>query len=58
MQADGRTDTRLTLLGPPSEGVMFFQLGALRPHQNHHVTQDILLWLKGFWPDVTAPEGR
>ncbi|MEH0424418.1 FAD/NAD(P)-binding protein [Streptomyces sp. B21-083] len=58
VQADGRTDTRLTLLGPPSEGVMFFQLGALRPHQNHHVMQDILLWLKGFWPDVTAPESR
>ncbi|MFF9760626.1 MULTISPECIES: FAD/NAD(P)-binding protein [Streptomyces] len=55
VRADGRTDSRLTLLGPPSEGVMFFQLGALRPHQNHHVMQDILLWLKGFWSDVTDP---
>lgn len=57
VRANGRTDARLTLLGPPSEGVMFFQLGALRPHQNHHVMQDILLWLKEFWPDIAAPQG-
>ncbi len=42
----GHVDRRLTLLGPPSEGVMFFQLGALRPQQNHHVMRDILLWLE------------
>lgn len=49
---DGRVDRRLTFLGPPSEGVMFFQLGALRPNQNHHVMRDILVWLYDFWPSV------
>jgi len=52
VRADGAADHRVTLLGPPSEGVMFFQLGALRPNQNHHVMQDILRWLRGFWPTV------
>jgi phosphoenolpyruvate mutase len=45
---DGTVDQRLTLLGPPSEGVMFFQLGALRPNQDHHVMRDILCWLEEF----------
>ncbi|MFJ8859852.1 FAD/NAD(P)-binding protein [Streptomyces sp. NPDC102451] len=54
VRADGSPDRRLTLLGPPSEGVMFFQLGALRPNQNHHVMQDILCWLREFWPQATA----
>ncbi|MEV0963197.1 FAD/NAD(P)-binding protein [Streptomyces sp. NPDC049910] len=49
VRADGEVDRRLTLLGPPSEGVMFFQLGALRPNQNHHVMQDILCWIREFW---------
>ncbi len=49
IRADGRIDERLTFLGPPSEGVMFFQLGALRPNQNHHVMLDILRWLDAFW---------
>nr|AGZ94242.1 hypothetical protein [Kitasatospora sp. NRRL F-6133] len=49
VRADGRVDDRLTLLGPPSEGVMFFQLGALRPNQNHHVMQDVLCWVRDFW---------
>lgn len=48
----GTADPRLTFLGPPSEGVMFFQLGALRPHQNHHVMRDVLSWLNPFWADV------
>ncbi len=48
VRADGAVDPRLTFLGPPSEGVMFFQLGALRPQQNHHVMRDILCWLEEF----------
>jgi phosphoenolpyruvate phosphomutase len=47
-------DERLTLLGPPSEGVMFFQLGALRPNQDHHVMRDILCWLSDFWEQVAG----
>jgi FAD-NAD(P)-binding len=52
VDADGRSDDRLTFLGPPSEGVMFFQLGALRPNQNHHVMRDVLSWLNPFWSRV------
>jgi uncharacterized NAD(P)/FAD-binding protein YdhS len=54
VRADGRTEERLTVLGPPSEGVMFFQLGALRPNQNHHVMQDVLTWLEDFWQAQSA----
>lgn len=56
LRADGTVDERLTLLGPPSEGVMFFQLGALRPHQNHHVMQDVIRWLDAFWRGVRAAD--
>ncbi|MET9736273.1 FAD/NAD(P)-binding protein [Streptomyces sp. NPDC006458] len=48
VRADGAADERITVLGPPSEGVMFFQLGALRPGQDHHVMRDVLMWLRGF----------
>ncbi|MFI6934085.1 FAD/NAD(P)-binding protein [Streptomyces sp. NPDC050287] len=58
VRADGAADPRLTFLGPPSEGVMFFQLGALRPQQNHHVMQDILCWLEDFWAQVAHEVGR
>lgn len=54
VRADGSIDRRLAFLGPPSEGALFFQLGALRPNQNHHVMQDILSWLHRFWDDVAA----
>lgn len=52
--SSGGVDTRMTFLGPPSEGVMFFQLGALRPNQNHHVLQDILCWLHEFQGDLAG----
>ncbi|WP_371933638.1 FAD/NAD(P)-binding protein [Streptomyces castrisilvae] len=48
VRADGTEERRITALGPPSEGAMFFQLGALRPDQNHHVMRDVLVWLQGF----------
>ncbi|MER8235560.1 FAD/NAD(P)-binding protein [Streptomyces sp. NPDC094049] len=66
VRADGTVERRLTALGPPSEGAMFFQLGALRPDQNHHVMRDVLVWLDGFRtrfrthhvrPAVSRPEG-
>lgn len=52
VDAGGNVNHALTFLGPPSEGVMFFQLGALRPEQNHHVMRDILVWLREFWGDL------
>lgn len=58
LRPDGEVDARLTLLGPPSEGVMFFQLGALRPNQDHHVMRDILCWLEEFRNQVQAASDR
>jgi hypothetical protein len=58
VRRDGEIDQRLTFLGPPSEGVMFFQLGALRPKQNHHVMQDVLCWMREFWQSVDRHTGR
>ncbi|MFJ4963799.1 hypothetical protein EES43_28805 [Streptomyces sp. ADI96-02] len=51
VRADGEVDRRITVLGWPSEGVMFFQYGALRPDQNHHLMRDILCWMREFWGD-------
>ncbi|MFI8828817.1 FAD/NAD(P)-binding protein [Streptomyces sp. NPDC053431] len=58
VRGDGTTEERITVLGPPSEGVMFFQLGALRPHQDHHVMQDVLTWLDDFWKSWAVRSGR
>ena len=41
---NGRIDERLTFLGPASEGFVFFQVGAARPNQNHHVLNDLIEW--------------
>ncbi|MYR88461.1 hypothetical protein GTY41_26960, partial [Streptomyces sp. SID685] len=46
---DGTVEKRITVLGWPSEGVMFFQYGALRPNTNHHLMRDILTWMREFW---------
>ncbi|MFI5764151.1 FAD/NAD(P)-binding protein [Streptomyces sp. NPDC051563] len=53
-RADGTVDSRLTVLGPPSEGVMYHQIGALRPHKDHHVLRDILSWTNAFLPSGPA----
>lgn len=53
---DDRVDRRLTFLGPPSEGVQFFQLGALRPNQDHHVMRDVLAWLREFFATSPSPD--
>jgi len=52
VRRDGSTESRITVLGPPSDGVVFFQVGALRPDQNHHVMRDVLVWLRTFWDAV------
>ncbi|MFD3515423.1 FAD/NAD(P)-binding protein [Streptomyces sp. NPDC058657] len=50
VRADGSVETRITFLGPPSEGVMYHQIGALRPNKDHHVIRDILCWINTFMP--------
>ncbi|CAM4047884.1 FAD/NAD(P)-binding protein [Pseudoalteromonas byunsanensis] len=44
IDTQGQINRALTFLGPVSEGVMFFQVGAARPCQNHHVLSDIIEW--------------
>jgi hypothetical protein len=44
----GEEDERITFVGPVSEGVYFFQIGAARPNQNHHVLNDIISWANRF----------
>jgi len=50
VRADGSVEPRITFLGPPSEGVMYHQIGALRPNKDHHVIRDILKWINAFMP--------
>lgn len=54
VRADGRVEERITVLGPPSEGVMYHQIGALRPNKDHHVIRDILAWMNVFLPHEAA----
>ncbi len=54
VRADGRVEPRITVLGPPSEGVMYHQIGVLRPNKDHHVIRDILCWIHGFIPQESA----
>ncbi|MGQ4516193.1 FAD/NAD(P)-binding protein [Streptomyces sp. DW26H14] len=56
VRADGRVESRITFLGPPSEGVMYHQIGALRPNKDHHVIRDILCWINAFMPQE-SPAG-
>lgn len=46
--ADGKVLSDLTLLGPVTEGILFFQLGLARPNKNHHVLNDVLCWVQHF----------
>lgn len=43
-----QVETGITLLGPPTEGKYFFQIGAARPAQNHHILNDAINWANGF----------
>jgi FAD-NAD(P)-binding len=56
VRADGTVEPRITFLGPPSEGVMYHQIGALRPNKDHHVIRDILCWIQGFLPEEPPAE--
>ncbi|MEU3049781.1 FAD/NAD(P)-binding protein [Streptomyces sp. NPDC006984] len=52
LRRDGSTDPRITILGVPAEGARSFLLSALRPHVDHYVMRDTLVWLRGFWETV------
>ncbi|CCG88053.1 FAD/NAD(P)-binding protein [Erwinia piriflorinigrans] len=41
INAQGKKE-RLFCVGQPSEGIMFFQNGSIRPNVNHHVANDVL----------------
>lgn len=52
VRRDGTVDPRITILGVPTEGARSFLLSALRPHVDHYVMRDIMVWLRGFWATV------
>ncbi|WP_433234947.1 FAD/NAD(P)-binding protein [Actinomadura nitritigenes] len=54
VDADGRADLRLAFLGPYTDGITFFRLGAPLPHQNHHVMRNAARWTRRFWSDVAS----
>ncbi|MFE7131537.1 FAD/NAD(P)-binding protein [Streptomyces sp. NPDC057638] len=58
VRADGIVESRITFLGPPSEGVMYHQIGALRPNKDHHVIRDILCWIHAFMPQESTAGGQ
>ncbi|MFX4290860.1 FAD/NAD(P)-binding protein [Streptomyces bohaiensis] len=58
VRKDGSVASRITFLGPPSEGVMYHQIGALRPNKDHHVIRDILCWIHAFMPQEPSAGER
>ncbi|MFE2979043.1 FAD/NAD(P)-binding protein [Streptomyces sp. NPDC059258] len=58
LRSDGSTESRITVLGVPSEGARSFLLSALRPNANHYVMRDVLVWLDGFWRTLEARSPR
>ena len=48
VNAQHQTEHGISVLGPPSEGKFFFQIGAARPNQNHHVLNDMIKWANQF----------
>lgn len=65
--ADGTVLPTLSLLGAPTEGVLFYQIGAARPRCDHHILNDVIRWFDHFmsqvpascftWADSAAPAG-
>ncbi|WP_341718645.1 FAD/NAD(P)-binding protein [Micromonospora sp. FIMYZ51] len=53
---DGWVDERLTVLGAPVEGMVFFQLSAARPHADSSVINLVARWANNF-VDVLAARG-
>jgi hypothetical protein len=45
---------RIFCTGQPSEGIMFFQNGSIRPNVNHHVANDLLACLDAFRRELRA----
>ncbi|QBJ90987.1 hypothetical protein D0Z67_12180 [Streptomyces seoulensis] len=57
VRADGSIESRITVLGVPSEGARSFLLSALRPNSDHYVMRDTVTWLNGFWGTLEAAAG-
>jgi hypothetical protein len=45
---DGKINNRLSFIGAPSEGIMFFQVTLGRPHRNHQVLNEVINWVDRF----------
>lgn len=58
IDAQGQEQANITFLGPPTEGILFFQVGAARPNQNHHVLNDVITWIEEFEPMLRSAYSR
>ncbi|MCP3102428.1 FAD/NAD(P)-binding protein [Myxococcus sp. K15C18031901] len=54
LQADGRPEPRLTILGASIEGVAFFQLSAARPQSNSSILNTIARWANELVEDLSS----
>lgn len=52
VSAGGRTEPTLSLLGAPTEGALFYQIGAARPRCDHHILNDVIRWFDRFLEQV------
>lgn len=53
INAQGSTE-RIFCAGQPSEGIMFFQNGSIRPNVNHHVANDLMACLEAVRRELTV----
>jgi uncharacterized NAD(P)/FAD-binding protein YdhS len=49
---DGEVCPTLSLLGVPTEGALFYQIGAARPRCDHHILNDVIRWFAHFLKQV------
>ncbi|HEX2091048.1 MAG TPA: FAD/NAD(P)-binding protein [Longimicrobiaceae bacterium] len=50
--AEGEVCPTLSLLGAPTEGALFYQIGAARPRCDHHILNDVIRWFDHFLAQV------
>jgi len=55
VRADGTVEPRLTFLGVPTEGVLFFQASAAKPGSNSYVLNNVARWANEMVRSLAAP---
>jgi hypothetical protein len=58
VQQDGEIDTRLTFLGAPVNGMMFFRSSAARPYANSYILNDVARWAHELLAAISESDRR